>query len=197
MKMRKQVLTLSLCLVCVAAVSLGFSQSLGKSSPSDGGLKKSKSVPPRVADNRPVTFQEASEVFSRAEKTISSALGIKGHQASQKTPLPNKPVSRNFVIERMADLLTVVKPKVRLTPAPVTYDKTVLKLDDPKLLATLNKLVKLGAVAKLGPLATGPGNTLTPAQFGDAVGFFMARIGQITNLPSNKWTPSLQSGDER
>lgn len=195
--MRNQVLALSLCLLVAVTVSLGYGQSLGKGGTSDRGPKKPKTLPPRVSDNRPVTFLEASDVFNRAEKTVRSALGIKGQPVPQKTNMPKKPVSRKFVIERMANLLAVVKRKIRLTPAPVAYNKTVLRLNDLKLLTTLNRLVKLGLVAKLGPLATGPGDTLTPAQFGDAVGFFLARIGQITNLPSNKWTPSLQSGEDR
>jgi hypothetical protein len=59
----------------------------------------------------------------------------------------------------------------------------------------LEMLVRMGAVAKIGPLATGPGNVLTVPEFGDAIGFFLARMAQMTHLPSSKWTPALRKED--
>jgi hypothetical protein len=57
-------------------------------------------------------------------------------------------------------------------------------------------LVRLGAVARVGPLATNKSDTIDAPDFGDAIGFFLARMAEITHQPSSKWTPWLRDVGE-
>lgn len=155
------------------------------------GLKKAK---PRAVKTTeaPVTCDEARTTFTRVESILRKALRLPGQTGIVSIPGGKSPVSRTQVVAEFSRIYEVVKPKVKLSPAPVVYDASVIKISDAKQRANAEKLIRLGAVAKIGPLVVGPSDTLTIPQFGDAVGFFMARMAFITHMPSNKWTPGLQ-----
>ncbi len=103
--------------------------------------------------------------------------------------------TRAMVIAEMDRVFDECKPKFRLTPRPLkVYQDSIDKHNpDPKVRAILTKLVQWGCVATVGPLVTGPGEGMDNKQFGDALGFFMLRIIQLTHQPDPKWSPDLQS----
>jgi hypothetical protein len=41
-------------------------------------------------------------------------------------------------------------------------------------------------------LATGPTDSITVSDFGDAIGFFVSRVAQMSHMPNRKWTPWLR-----
>jgi hypothetical protein len=156
--------------------------------PQDGPKKHAPVVLPTT--NAPVTEAEARATFARAEMVLQKALHLTRTPPALDIPSASAPVHREQVIAEMAKVYDYVRPKITMTPAPVKYDPAVLKVSHSAS-DTLNRFVRLGAVARVGPLATGPSDTLTVPQFGDAIGFFLARIAELTHLPSNKWTPEL------
>lgn len=159
----------------------------------DGGKPKlPKQNVKGVNEAAPVTQAEASAVFTRARNVINIAriakLATKSQLASS-----NQLVTRDMVIMEMAKMLKESEPAIKLVPRPVVFDAKLLKAGSPGSKTALLKLVKWGFVAPVGPLATGPTANMTPREFGDAVGFFLARLTDVTHMPSIKWSPYLQS----
>ncbi len=140
----------------------------------------------------PVSLSEAKGTFVRVDKMLRRALKLDSTDSSVRIGEGVAAVHRPQIVAEMTRILVLVGPSMKFTPRPVVFDARVLRLSDAKQLANLKRLIKLGAVARVGPLATGPEETMTPHDFGDAVGFFVARIAQMTHMPSNKWTPWLR-----
>jgi len=143
--------------------------------------------------DQPVSQGEARAVFVRAEESLREALSMPKGKPAVTIPDSTKPVNRAQVVAEFARLYDVLRPKIKLTPRPTMFDAKVVRLSDAKQKAHLLALIKWGAVAKLGPLSTGPGDTLTVPEFGDALGFFMSRMAYMTHLPSADWTGALKS----
>lgn len=148
-----------------------------------------KVVLPASAASKPVTAREAREAFTKVAallmKTNGRPLG------TTSIPAADRPATRAEIVAEMARLYKAAEPAFRFTPAPTTHDASKFRIDAAQK-APLDRLVTRGAVARIGPLAVGPTLGLTPKQFGDALGFFMARVSQLSHLPSPKWTPMLQ-----
>ncbi len=161
---------------------------LGQQPPKEG-LTRNK-VKKVVATSAPVTQAEARAAFVRAERVIRSAVGI-GGVPNTRSAGSKQPVTRAEVVEEFARLYTLVLPKAKITPRPVRFDAARLKIAGSQR-EKLIRLVRAGAIAPVGPVAAGPKDTLTVAEFGDALGYFLSRMAEITYLPSRRWTPDLQ-----
>jgi len=155
-------------------------------------LGRTKRVAPSV--NGAVTAAEARAVFTRAERVIAATLkvpvlGKVGIAAS------SRPMTRTQAVTEFSRLFQMASPSFKLTPRPVKFEAQRLKMADPAARQKLTLLVQAGAVAPFGPVASGPSDSLSVKEFGDALGFLLARIAEMSHLPSRKWTPALQ-GDE-
>jgi len=159
----------------------------------DGPPEHKKHVRKTIAvDGAPVTQAEARATFTKTEKVIRGALRMPSVTPAVSFGGGSTPVTRAQVVKEMYRIYTLLRPRVKITPRAVVFDRSVLKMSDATAKADLNQLITMGAIARIGPLAVGPKNTLTVPEFGDAVGFFMAQMAQLTNQPSRKWTPILQ-----
>lgn len=140
-------------------------------------------------DKRPITAREAGQAFDRLAGLFQKVNGV----ALGATTLPtsDRLATRSEIVAEMGRLMKAAAPTIRFTPAPVRHDPSVFRIDAAQR-ATLDRLVTLGFVARIGPLVVGPSPNLTPHEFGDALGFFMARLAQVSHLPSPKWTPMLE-----
>jgi hypothetical protein len=139
-----------------------------------------------------VTQADARVVFERAEKLLRNVTKTKA--VVPAIPLKGtSPITRAQTIDQLNRLYEIVRPTVKVTPRPVLVRESAVKLAGPSR-STLLKLVRMGAVGNFAPLATGPDDKLTPKQFGDALGFFLARMAQMTHLPSRKFSPPLMDG---
>lgn len=142
-----------------------------------------------------VTRSDARAVLSRMEQILSGEIGLKGSGPVVTIPRGSGYVTRHEVIGEFGRLFAFYEPHFKLTPPKVKYDPSMLTVAASDK-ATVEKLIRWGAVAKQGPIASASVPTLTVHQFGDAVGFFTARIESLTNLPPSKWTPYLNGGRE-
>lgn len=142
----------------------------------------------------PVTKSEAAAVFTRARKAIASAR-IAPVAAKSTITAGSAAVSREEVILEMGKILEASKKSIKFIPALTRYEAKSFRVGSAGSKAALAKLVAWGFVGPVGPLATGPKPGLSIAQFGDAVGFFMARLADVTHMPSPKWSPYLQPND--
>ena len=144
-----------------------------------------------LTSDSPVTAREAHEAFNRWGKLLfkvnATPTGAPGFSSS------DLPVTRSQVIAEMARLYKASASAIRFVPQAVPFDAAKLRIDALQMPA-LRTLVRLGFVGRVAPLAVGPGTSLTPKEFGDALGFFSSRLMQISHLPSPTFTPSLQDG---
>lgn len=146
-----------------------------------------------VDQKAPVTRSEAVAVFTRARKAIVTA---RIAQISTKPSLSNgnQPVTREEVISEMAKIFDACKKSVKFVPNKSKFDPAVFKVS-AAVKPSLTTLVSWGMVAPVGPVATGPQPGLSIPQFGDAVGFFIARISDVTHMPIPRWSPYLMPND--
>ena len=137
-----------------------------------------------------VTGQDATVVFGKVQEAFAYVLSVPTTSTSaiKNTAVP---VDRADVVKEFARLRTMAAPAFHMKMRSAKYDKSRWTWNSPEL----ELLVKEGYVAPLGPIATNKVSTLTPAEFGDALGYFLSRISQVTHQPSTKWTPYLQQPD--
>jgi hypothetical protein len=172
------------CVGIVALATIGGAQQ----EPKDGLTRK---APKKVAaTSAPVTQAEAKTAFTKAERVLRAALNLPAKGSSPLTAGP-RPVTRAQVVGEFNRLYKMVLPSAKLTPRPVKFDQARLRMTGASR-ADLVKLVRLGAIAPIGPVAAGRKDSLTVAEFGDALGYFLVRMAEITHMPSRKWTPALQ-----
>jgi hypothetical protein len=141
-------------------------------------------------DEKPVTRSEAARAFRTVARSLAEALSVRPATISLATA-PG-PVGKGETLTALSALVKSAAPAFRLTLPPATTSPKRWTLKTPAERALLQTLVKGGYVANIGPLATGKRVTLTTREFGDALGFALARIAEAANLPSTKWTPALQ-----
>ena len=143
----------------------------------------------------PVTVAEANAVFAKIEGAVRDVLKMK---EAEKRPVGEKrPITRAEVVRRMDEIFLSVKPKFQFTPRPFRTEEAVIKRfnDDPVTQARMKKLVRWGFLAPVGPLVVGPGESLTIAAFGDAVGYFLSQMAAMTYFADPNWVPALQPKD--
>lgn len=169
-------LTAALCL----AASLGAALAHGQA----------QTPPPKLDEKSPVTLDEVRASFARLEAVL-----VKRHKVSipaTKLPAGSSPATRAQIVGEIVRLFDALRPKFRFTPRPPrTYDAVIDARNDPALAKDLNRLIRFGMVAPVGPLATGPGPNLTPQQLGDALGFAFVQMGGMLHQPDPKWSPDI------
>lgn len=139
-----------------------------------------------------VRVSEANATFTKYERVIRKVLGLPGTSA----PAPSKdtkPATRAQILNGMNRLFEMAKPEFKMTPRDTRYDANQFSIPrgNPSR-GVLEKLVKWGFVGKVSPLATSKNDGLSLAEFGDAMGLFLARIADLTHTPSTKFSPYLQ-----
>jgi hypothetical protein len=158
----------------------------------EGLKKKPKPAPKAAVNNAPVTKAEGKATFARLEKILLTVTGAKGNAGASSLAASAQPITRAEAIAEMSRLFTIVEPKFKITPKKIAFEEKRLTLREAAQRDNLKKLIAMGFVAKLGPIATNKSESLTVSEFGDAVGFFATRVADLTNLPSSKWTPFLK-----
>jgi hypothetical protein len=151
---------------------------------------KPKVVPPDLG-KQIVTEAEAHKVFARMETVLKARLAITFKTSSMPIGSGTKPVTRDQVIAEFSRMWEAARPKFKLTPKPKKIDSKPLRSGSSSAAKQLEGLVKAGAVANYSRLAVGPSMQLTTHELGDAIGFFMARLAQVTHMPSSKYSPPL------
>jgi len=185
------IMRLSLGLAVIAletAVSGGYAFAQASPEPADGSAHtKRKSVGKSLG---PVTGQDATVVFGKVQTAFAYVLTVRPVRSSMIKNTVT-PVDRREVVMEFIRLRSLASSAFRMKMRPARYDKSRWSWNSPEL----ELLVREGYIAPLGPITTNKAVTLSPAEFGDALGFFLARISQVTHQPSTKWTPYLQQPD--
>jgi hypothetical protein len=155
------------------------------------GLKKEANATGVSWDPSPVTRGEARAVFTEVRQILNRVLNT-SIPASPRIPSGSAPVTREQIVSEMTQDWGLVAGKAKFAPNPTPIEASVLKIA-PAERAHLIGLIKLGLVGKVSPLATGPTDTMDAKDLGDAVGFYLSRIAQVTHMPDPKWSPIISN----
>lgn len=140
----------------------------------------------------PVRASEVDFTINKYERVIRKVLGLPGSNSAIMSK-DTKPATRAQILNGFNRLFEMAKPEFKMTPRESKYDASLFVV--PKGLqnkGVIEKLVKWGFIGKVSPLATSKTDSLTLAEFGDAMGFFLMRVADLTHTPSAKWSPYLQ-----
>ncbi len=140
----------------------------------------------------PVRISEVNFTINKYEKVIRKVLGMPGSSAAIASK-DTKPASRALILSGLNRLFEMTKPEFKITPRETKLDGNHFAIPrGAQNRGVLEKLVKWGFVGKVSPLATSKSDTLTLAEFGDTMGYFLMRVADLTHTPSAKWSPYLQ-----
>ncbi|MFI5385745.1 MAG: hypothetical protein ACHQ50_06455 [Fimbriimonadales bacterium] len=149
-------------------------------------------LPSFAAEEKPVTQAEAAAVFSKAERVVMGVLQLKVNGLA--FPNGTAPATREQVLKHFLAFYAAVESKFKFTPPPAKSAPNFIKFHDAKTKQIAEKLELLGFVDRYGPLVTSTGEGLLPDEFGDALGYFIARVAELTHMPSAKFSPYLTPG---
>lgn len=154
--------------------------------------QRSKPYVPRkiVLSPQPVTRKEAKAIFQKMD--ICLAKVVHAQKSSDFANAGAQPVTRAEIIDQFAKMFEAASPAFTFTPKKVAFDASLLTVKQPPSRTHLETLIAWGCVDRVGPLATSAKDTLGVLEFGDAVGFFLARIAQLSHYPDPRFTPELE-----
>lgn len=138
-----------------------------------------------------MTQAEAKAIFSRITDNLPAI--VEKPVTLKPTALTDsdQPVTHEQVVLELDRIYTAMKPSFKFTPRPVWYDASVFSIKAGPARTSLERLVREGYVARVGPLAASTGN-LDVMDFGEAVGTFISRLAEVCHLPAVKFSPYLQ-----
>lgn len=173
-------------LLAVLAIS-SFAQEEQKT-----GLSKGAKKPAAQAENGPVTLSEVFVTIERVEAGVRRIVLGQNTPVAPRKVAQDRPATRSEIIAEFYRVYLAAKPKFKFTPKAVKYDARLLSIPSTESVRKpLEAMVRNGFVGKVSPLAAGATPNLTITEYGDALGFFMARIGDLTHTPSSKWSPYM------
>ncbi len=139
----------------------------------------------------PVTRAEAHAAFERIVSVTSEVTGLSIASPGLLATPGSAIATREEIVLELTRILHAARPAFKLSPRPVEFDASVLQMKDPEARRRLEALVEYGFVAPVAPLATGPGEGISPGEFGDALGIFLARLSEATHRPTREYSPYL------
>lgn len=171
------------------------SWSVAQTSDPEGFKKRTESKPVKAdakADQPPVTRAEAIAVFTRAHSICASALKKKGLKFVAPFPKDNQPLTREQALNAIKQFVKDFSGDFTHKTRPKRFDAKRLKVGANS--AEIQNLIRDGFVAPYGPLTTGTKDTLQLREFGDAIGIMILNIAELTQMPSQEYTPALMKG---
>lgn len=170
---------------------MGTSVAGAQTPPPTPTIKKPiKQTPASAANLSPVTHMEAATFLKRVENALASVLKVKATASGLSAS--GTVATREQLIAELSRIVAYTKPAFSMTPVPNTKPMRVLNVVGDKAKQQATDLARLGFVPTTCPLFTNKADNLTPVQFGDTVGYFVARMAELTHTPSSRFTPYLQ-----
>lgn len=141
----------------------------------------------------PVRHDEMRIVLNRSENSLRKALGL---PAQKLVPGEKRSATRKEIIAEFDRIVRDFRPHFRMTPRPMrTVPAAVEKANDAATAKQILDMARRGLIAPVGPLAVGPAESLTLAQFGDEVGILFSQLAFLTHQPDPRWSPNIQRLD--
>jgi len=138
-----------------------------------------------------VTREEAKAALTKVRQIIYRVV-LKKNAPNNALNVMSPICSRKELVEVLFSWFKATENEFKVTPVSVQYEPAQMSIPlgdatRPKL----EKLVAWGFIGRVDPLATSAKQGLTAAEFGDAVGYFLCRLSDLTHTPSNKFSPAL------
>ena len=147
-----------------------------------GEFKPPKPKAPGKTSVAPVTRTEARAVFVKLVKVADRAIPRKGVRSAYAPAVgASGDLTSADVRGELARLTERYAPDFRLVPVAVSGLKGEARVKALRMWSSN------------GPIAL-PKPKLTVAEFGDAVGYFLVRLADLTHTPSHKYSPALMDG---
>lgn len=148
----------------------------------------------RQANSGFVSKEEARIVLDKVER-ITQQVILQQRPGRAAPAAPAGLATRAEIVQRLNRLFELVRPAFKYTPNRLAYDPGQLTIPaGDRSRPVLEKLIGWGCIGRTDPLASADRPHLTIEEFGDAVGYFMARIAELTHTPSTKYSPQLMGG---
>jgi hypothetical protein len=156
----------------------------------DSLTKKAKA--PVQAPAGPLSLAELQASIDRAETAVRRVVLMNSQPVVVRKVSQDRPAKRQEIVAEFSRLFEMARPHFKFTPTPVRYDAKLLSLkpEEPAR-KQVETLIRFGFVGRIAPMATASVPTMTLEEFGDALGFFLARMGEVTHTPSSKWSPYM------
>lgn len=169
------------------AASVAIGQEETKTKLSSGAPKK-----PIQAAPGPVTIGELHATIEKLEIAIRRVVLANNQPPVGHNLAAERPATRTEIISEFYRLFQLAKPNFKFTPRFVALQvkSITIPAEDP-MRKPLETMIKFGFIGKVAPLTSADGPNLSVAEYGDALGFFLARIGDLTHTPSAKWSPYM------
>lgn len=171
--------------VLVSATVLGWAQE-------DTPSRPHRAPPPALAQST-LTVKDMNKAFAKVEVAMRKVLHLPARATTLDSKGGSKPATRDQIVLRMDALFELARPSFKFTPKMISYDPSMITIKKRSAARkAVEKLIVWECVGKVGLLAAGLTPTLTLGDFGEELGIFVARLADLTHLPSNKWSPYLQ-----
>lgn len=147
--------------------------------PVPGREARPAAKPTFARSEAPVTRAEARRTLERLRDVADRALRLRSEPEAIALPNDAKPVTAVETVAVLRRLMRRYEPAFRVTPP---------------LRSGADAFVAYRMIAPRGPLAIGR-KTLRPSEFGDAAGYFLVRLADLTHTPMREYSPALMGGD--
>lgn len=140
------------------------------------------------AAERPLSHAVLMKTTARVEQALRDATGV-GGTVSVRPAGENRPATRAEAAAQLDGLLTVVMPALRARPTTARADAAVVARSstDAATRARIKRLLEWGVVAPVGPIVSARRETVTPREYGDALGYLVLRVSEL----SFRWDPQF------
>lgn len=156
-----------------------------------GGLNKAKAAPIKV-DTGHVTLSELYSTIEKVELGVRRVVISSSQAPVVRKDFTDRVAKRTEVTAEFWRLFQLAKPYFKFTPNAVKFKAELLSIaaTDPQR-KPLETMIKFGFIGKVAPLATSSASSMSIPDYGDALGFFIARMSDLTHTPSAKWSPYM------
>jgi hypothetical protein len=168
----------------ISAVAAAHSQGLSRPAPARTSAQTLQAT---------VTEAEAAKVLARMEKVVAQVVRLPG-EPRPTLGARSTPVTREQVVRELHRIARRIEPEFKVSPRPIAFERRHLTIAQGERRREIERLIELGLVPPLAPLATATRPTMTVQEFGDAVGYFLTRTAYLTHTPSQRFTPALMPG---
>ena len=177
--------------VSLAGCGLLFAALIFAQGEEKSGLTKTKAAPIKV-DNGHVTLTELYWTIERVELGVRRVVLSSSQAPAVRKDFVDRVAKRTEVSAEFWRLFQLAKPHFKFTPKAVAFRSDMISIpaSDPQR-KPLETMIKFGFIGKVAPLATSSATSLSIPEYGDALGFFIARMSDLTHTPSAKWSPYM------
>lgn len=149
-----------------------------------------------LASAAPLRHDAMTQVMNRVDKAVRVVLKVEGTPTARTGQA--RAATRAEMVAEFDRIMTLARPRFRGRPIRQAVDQPLIDSRNPapETRAQLKRLIEWGFVGPVSPLATDPSQTLTPQQFGDALGYFMTRLADVTHTYDPRFSPANLSNDD-